>query len=97
MTLSIRNLQIDVPEADFDRTLAFWADVLSATPHPVDATYTHLVDATAAVAVHLQRLAAGDARYHLDLGADHLDAEADRLEGLGATRVGWQDDPDVGG
>ena len=90
MALSIRILQVDVPERDFDRTLAFWAGALSATPEAAPGAYTHLVGATSAVAVHLQLIEEGEPRYHLDLEADDVDAEADRLVELGATRVGWQ-------
>jgi predicted enzyme related to lactoylglutathione lyase len=86
VSLTIANVQLDVPADRYDEVVAFWATTLSATANVVDATYTHLVDATAEVGVHLQRLPAGEApRIHLDLEADDAAAEVARLVELGAT------------
>jgi predicted enzyme related to lactoylglutathione lyase len=84
VSLAIRNLQVDVPADDFEVTVAFWAGALGATPRHADGPFVHLDGVRSAIGVHLQRLDAGEAGYHLDLEADDVDAEVARLEGLGA-------------
>ncbi len=91
MSLRLRNVQVDVPAGGFDRTVAFWADVLDATARPTGGPFTHLVGARSPVGLHLQRLEDGPAGVHLDLEADDVDDEVERLQSLGATRVGRSD------
>ena len=84
----LRNVQVDVPADAFDGAAAFWAAALDASTRPGQGPYTHLVGARSPVGLHLQRLDAGTGRVHLDLEADDIPAAADRLLGLGATRLG---------
>jgi predicted enzyme related to lactoylglutathione lyase len=83
----VRILQIDVPGARLDDTLTFWAEALSAAPRRAPGGFVHLDLATAVPEVHVQPIGDDHARYHLDLEADDLDAEAARLVGLGAREV----------
>jgi hypothetical protein len=94
MSLTVRELQIDVPADAFDATLAFWASALAGDPVPApdDDRYVHLRGARSVVEVHLQRLDAGTGRYHLDLAPagpsadpDAIDAEVARLVEIGAS------------
>lgn len=89
MALRIRNLQVDVPAADHDAAVAYWAEVLQG--HAGDTgtePFTHLHGVRSPLPVHLQRIADGGAAgYHLDLVADDVDAEAERLVDLGAAIV----------
>ena len=84
MSLSLRILQIDVPEGDLDRVVAFWSAALSATPVDAPGAFVHLAGAHSVVEVHVQALHGGRSRYHLDLEADDRDAEVARLVGAGA-------------
>lgn len=84
MSLALRILQVDVPEAAFDRVVAFWAGALSATPVDAPGAFVHLVDATSAVEVHVQAIRSRVPRYHLDLEADDRDVEVARLIAAGA-------------
>ena len=90
MPLRVRNLQVDVPPADHDRAVAWWAAALGGTPRATDEPeYTHLDGVRAPIGVHVQRLVDGPARYHLDLETDgDLDAEVARLRDRGASDVG---------
>lgn len=67
MSLRVRILQIDVPAPDAALVTAFWSRVLSAEPVDGPGAFTHLVDATSVVEVHVQSLTAGAPGYHLDL------------------------------
>jgi Glyoxalase-like domain len=95
----LAQLCIDAPDAVFDDELAFWQRL---TGWSVDKggrpEFTGLVGpASAPMKLLMQRLGADDAgtttRAHIDLGSDDIDAEADRLVGLGARYVdrypGW--------
>lgn len=95
VTLRIRNLQVDVPAAEFDRAVTFWSAALSSSARPTSGPYTHLVDVPGPVGVHLQRLVDGPAGYHLDLEAREPDREIARLVELGAERTGAGDDGEV--
>lgn len=87
--LRVRNLQIDVPAADHETALAYWAAALDGHDGGTgDGDFTHLHGVRSPVAVHAQRLGQDDVgRYHLDLVADDVEAEAARLVGLGASVV----------
>lgn len=82
--MTVRILQIDVPEADHARVTDFWAATLSATPVDAPGAFVHLRDATSVLEVHVQSLADGPPGYHLDLEASDRDVEVARLVGLGA-------------
>ena len=77
---------IDVPAEAHEPTSRFWAGAFGA---PVDETEDDYRSAGAprGVDVFVQRLGTGDARIHLDIETDSIDAEVARLEALGATRV----------
>lgn len=76
---------IDVPADDYAEQITFWG---GATGHPMrelDQPEFHGARLTDQSALLVQRLDEGDARVHLDIHTDDLEAEVARLEGLGAT------------
>lgn len=80
---------IDVPPHVHEAARRFWSEALGESPRvdPDDPTYSQFPEPVP-VRVGLQRIAEGDApRVHLDLAVDDVEAEASRLESLGATRV----------
>jgi hypothetical protein len=79
---------VDVPEADYDREVSFWAAATGAGPvqEPENPDYTDLDEVTPGMRMMVQRVGA-PARVHLDIETDDVDAEVSRLEKLGATRV----------
>lgn len=80
---------IDAPPELHDAAQAFWTRVLGEQPlgHGGEGELA-LFPTPVAVRVGLQRIGDEDAgRVHLDLSADDVEAEAERLEGMGATRV----------
>ncbi|TDT14552.1 hypothetical protein BDK89_0107 [Ilumatobacter fluminis] len=83
---------IDVPADDHADETAFWG---AATGHPMrelDSPEFHGTRLTEHSALLVQRLDDGDARIHLDIHTDDLDAEVERLEGLGARVVRRHDE-----
>lgn len=79
---------IDSPAPVAEAEVAFWASALGHEPEPEAGTpFTVLAPLGSAQLAH-QRLDAGSARIHLDVETDDPEAEAARLESLGATRVG---------
>lgn len=89
MTLRLRNVQIDVPADRYDRAVEFWGQALGAHTVPQqDGPFTHLAAMPGLVGLHLQRLGDGAPRVHLDLEVVDVEAETERLTGLGATRIG---------
>ncbi len=95
MSLRLRNVQVDVPPEAHEAAVAWWAAALGGTPRQVDGPYTHLDGVRSTVGVHVQRLDDGPGGYHLDLEADDVTAEVDRLLGIGAAELGpaggWED------
>jgi hypothetical protein len=83
---------IDSPPDVADVEVAFWADALGRTPEPEAGTPFTVLSALGSgqVLAH-QRLNEGTARIHLDIETDDTEAEARRLEKLGAVRVGEHD------
>lgn len=86
-------LFVDAPSPQVDTEVAFWASVfgaeVAATSRPE--TYTALPGVRGPggdLLVEVQRLRDGAARFHVDLSTDDVDGEAQRMEELGATRVG---------
>lgn len=80
---------IDLPPHLHETTRRFWAEALGeeASVSPDDPAYSNLPDPVP-VRVGFQRIGESDApRLHLDLAAEDVEAEAGRLESLGATRV----------
>lgn len=80
----VRILQVDVPAPQLDAVVGFWAGALSATPVDAPGAFVHLVDARAAIEVHVQATGDTVARYHLDVEAADRDAEVARLTDAGA-------------
>jgi hypothetical protein len=79
---------IDVPPADHDRELAFWRGATGQELPRFDFAEYH----GGPLPGHdfwllVQRLDEGEARVHVDIHTDDLDAEVARLEQLGARRV----------
>ena len=85
---------IDAPAELHDEELAFWQGALGQELPPVYSPEYHgaVLHGTDLMLL-MQRLDAGQARIHLDVHTDDLDAEVARLERLGAERVqqvqGW--------
>jgi hypothetical protein len=83
---------IDCPQHDADAGAAFWGAALGYRAAPAyrdgDAEYAELQGAPAGLHVEVQRVAHA-ARVHLDIESDDIDAEATRLERLGARRIGF--------
>jgi predicted enzyme related to lactoylglutathione lyase len=81
---------IDCESDDLDREAAFWAAALGATAKrstdPEDQNYVELETASEEIKVLLQKVE-HPSRVHLDIETDDLEAEAARLEKLGAKRV----------
>lgn len=72
-----------------DTEVAFWAGALGRDPVPeLDTPFTELAPLGSGQLLAHQRLQQGPSRIHLDIETDNTDAEVDRLQALGATRVG---------
>ncbi len=81
---------IDCETDDLDEDATFWSGVLGGTPErssdPQFANYVGLKESPAGPHVLLQKVD-HPSRVHIDIESDDIDAEADRLEALGAKRV----------
>jgi len=90
-------LTVDVPERLYDRELEFWRKATGWADEVVDAPEFHRLvhRRESPLQLLVQRLGADDgtqqARAHLDLGTDDMDAEVGRVQSLGA-RVLWPGD-----
>lgn len=97
MTRNLLNtINIDVPACDAEATVAFWSAALGATPLETRMPqYTILQHAADPNRLVIQTIEEGRAGVHFDVHTDDLDAEIDRLVGLGATLVDaqWKDHP----
>lgn len=97
MTRNLLNtIDIDVPAEALEATVAFWSGALGATPlRTTMSNYTILEDAANPTRVVIQTIEEGAASMHVDIHTDNLDAEVERLKGLGATVVTdeWRDHP----
>jgi predicted enzyme related to lactoylglutathione lyase len=86
---------IDVPRADYDKTVAFWRDALPADPqtNDEDPDYTAFGQPTPGVELFVQAVGDPVGRIHLDIETDDIEAEVARLVALGAEVVeriqGW--------
>ncbi len=83
---------IDCQDKDADESARFWSAALGLSPQPAyregDAEYAELDGAPGGLHVEVQRVTHAS-RVHLDIESDDIDAEADRLERLGARRIGF--------
>ena len=82
---------------DLDRAVAFWSAALDATEEPLSENSRHIYRELrlpdSEIRVLLQRTndkKVSKERMHLDLETDDVEAEVQRLEGLGATRYNHQ-------
>jgi Glyoxalase-like domain len=84
----ICKIVIDVPEETHDREVAFWEDA-SGKPLTRFERYPeyHGAELNEHLGLLIQRLGSGEARVHLDIHTDNLEAEVKRLQGLGAQEV----------
>ena len=89
MTRRRYTLLIDVEASGFRRGVRFWSEALGAPARhsgdPKD-PFVELPAAAGDMHVEMQRID-GPGRYHLDIYAPNVDAEARRLELLGAKKV----------
>lgn len=84
----LTTILIDCNEATYEQGVAFWSAALGREPLPDDERYTRLgADSgePGAVRVIVQRVN-DESSYHLDIETDDVEAEATRLEKLGAVR-----------
>ncbi len=84
---------IDCNTDDLDVATDFWSRALGFSIADRDAgdgeaEYQLLGDTPADLQIEVQKVA-HPSRVHLDIEADDIDAEADRLERLGARRIGF--------
>lgn len=83
---------IDCKTDDLEGAAGFWSQALgySVGAHEQDdaAEYYHLDDERVGLHIEVQKVG-HPSRVHLDIEADDIDAEADRLEKLGAKRIGF--------
>ncbi|WP_285315381.1 VOC family protein [Stenotrophomonas maltophilia] len=83
---------IDCQDTPADEGARFWAAALGLQAQPSygedGAEYADLQGAPAGLNVEVQRVA-HPSRVHLDIESDDIDAEAVRLEKLGARRIGF--------
>jgi predicted enzyme related to lactoylglutathione lyase len=81
---------IDCRTDDLDTAADFWSRALGlarrASSDPADASYALLETGPADLHIEVQRVD-HESRVHLDIEADDIEAEARRLEALGAKRV----------
>lgn len=81
---------IDCQDHTADAGASFWAAALGYQAAPAyregDAEYAELQGAPAGLNVEVQRVGHAS-RVHLDIESDDIDAEATRLEALGARRI----------
>jgi hypothetical protein len=84
---------IDVPRADVPAAAAFWSAALGvpASPVPGEEQFTSLPGALPGLDLAIQAID-DQARYHLDIETDDVDAETSRLIRLGAVEINrWLD------
>jgi len=84
---------IDCQTDDFEGVAKFWSDALGlpiVDPDAGDgaAVYAQLQDGPGDLHIEVQQVAHAS-RVHLDIESDDIDAEANRLELLGAKRIGF--------
>lgn len=89
----LSTLLIDVARKDAGAAAAFWSATLGveARPVPGEEQFTSLPDAVPGLVTALQAVD-DQARYHVDIETDDVDAETARIVGLGAVEVSrWLD------
>jgi glyoxalase superfamily protein len=82
---------LDCKTADLDAAAGFWSKALGRRWHPEpdgDPLY-RVLDSGSSEPILLVQKVTHESRIHLDIEADDLEAEARRLEALGAKRVAF--------
>lgn len=79
---------VDVPADAFEASTAFWSGVAGREPEldADDPDYASFGEVFPGMKLYVQRVGA-PARVHLDIETDDVEAEVERLEALGATRI----------
>lgn len=77
---------IDCQNADLDDATRFWTAALGMNATTRDPPYQGLDASDRGLHIEIQRVP-HESRLHLDIESDDVDAEASRLEALGARRV----------
>lgn len=89
----IGGIFIDHPATSFEASRAFWAAATGRDPSEVNGPFSSLGTFDGEVVVEMQRLDDDTLpRVHLDVDTDDVEAEAARLEALGAKRLRSYDD-----
>jgi hypothetical protein len=84
----VLKIVIDAPPELHDQELAFWEGAVGQElPEVYSAEYHGAFLRGSDLMLLMQRLESGAPRVHLDIHTDDVEAEVDRLEGLGAKRV----------
>lgn len=85
----LNTVLIDVPDDQFADAVAFWATALGRRPGkaPSEAQPYLGLEGQRHPDVVLQRIG-GDARYHVDIASDDVEAEVRRIVAAGASVVG---------
>ena len=92
----LAGLIIDCETDDLDAAAAFWGKALGAPPKSAanieESPYVELVMPAGEIDVEVQAVQ-HPSRVHIDIESDDIEAEADRLEAMGAKRIanieGW--------
>ena len=88
----LAGLIIDCQTDDIDRAAAFWGGALGFVAGESytegDAAYVEFSGTPADLQIEVQKMQ-HPSRVHLDIETDDLDAEAARLEALGAKKIGF--------
>ncbi len=83
---------IDCQTGDIDAAATFWSGALGLQVGDKqvegDASYVEFADGASGLHIEVQKVQ-HPSRVHLDIETDDLDAEAARLEALGAKKVGF--------
>jgi hypothetical protein len=80
---------IDCRTDDLDAAARFWSGALGMARVGAEDEVYQTLDASERDLVVLVQRVGHDSRVHVDIETDDLDAEAARLEGLGAKRIGF--------
>ena len=83
---------IDCQTGDIDAAATFWSGALGLQVGDKqvegDASYVEFLDGASGLHIEVQKVQ-HPSRVHLDIETDDLDAEAARLESLGAKKIGF--------
>ena len=77
---------VDCKDADVEEAARFWSAALGMGARAPEEKYVPLDASARDLAIEVQTVS-HESRVHLDIESDDVDAEADRLERLGARRV----------